>query len=177
MALYIFSDAHLGCGSEPQEAEKIARIRELFELIKQDGDHLVILGDLFDFWFEYKHAIPKEHTDVLLMLRELIQRGIQIDYVSGNHDFWMDDYFERQIGAHLHRDHLEVEYAGQRLFLTPGDGIARADRGYRVLKRIRTGLREVRRGQAGAGFRRGRDRASAYSPAEAIRKRCLHQHR
>lgn len=136
MALYIFSDAHLGCGSEPQEAEKIARIRALFELIKQDGDHLVVLGDLFDFWFEYKHAIPKEHTDVLLMLRELVQRGIQIDYVSGNHDFWMDDYFEKQIGAHLHTNHLELEYAGKRLFLTHGDGIARADRGYRILKRV-----------------------------------------
>jgi UDP-2,3-diacylglucosamine hydrolase len=136
MALYLFSDAHLGCGTGSQELHKIAKIAELFELVKQDGDRLVILGDLFDFWFEYKHAIPKEHTDVLFMLRELVRAGIQVDYVSGNHDFWMDDYFETQIGLTLHQDSLDFEYAGKRLHLTHGDGLAPADRGYRFLKKI-----------------------------------------
>lgn len=136
MALYVFSDAHLGCGTEAQETEKVARIRELFEIVKQDGERLVILGDLFDFWFEYKHAIPKEHTDVLVMLRELVTRGIPVDYVSGNHDFWMGDYFEKQIGVRVHKDTLDFTYAGKRLFLTHGDGLAKADRGYRFLKRI-----------------------------------------
>jgi UDP-2,3-diacylglucosamine hydrolase len=136
MALYIFSDAHLGSGSKELEATKVARIAELFELVKADGDRLVILGDLFDFWFEYKHAIPKEHTDILFMLRDLVRRGIAVDYVSGNHDFWMDSYFEANIGVTLHRDTLELEYAGRRLHLTHGDGLARADRGYRFLKRI-----------------------------------------
>ncbi len=136
MALYIFSDAHLGCGSEDQEREKISRIARLFEKVKQDGDRLIILGDLFDFWFEYKHAIPKEHTDALLMLRDLVRRGIAVDYVSGNHDFWMDDYFESQIGVTLHRDSLDLVYAGRRLHFTHGDGLAKADRGYRFLKRI-----------------------------------------
>ncbi|MEW5795574.1 MAG: UDP-2,3-diacylglucosamine diphosphatase [Candidatus Zixiibacteriota bacterium] len=136
MALYVFSDAHLGCDSPPQEAEKVAKLGELCALVRKDGDRLVILGDLFDFWFEYKHAIPKEHTDVLLMLRDLVKRGIRIDYVSGNHDFWMDDYFERQIGLFLHRDKLDLKHAGLRFHMTHGDGLARADRGYRVLKRV-----------------------------------------
>lgn len=136
MALYIFSDAHLGSGSEELEAHKVAKIAELFERVKQDGDRLVILGDLFDFWFEYKHAIPKEHADVLLMLRGLVQAGIAVDYVSGNHDFWMDDYFETQIGVTLHRDSFDTEYNGKRLHLTHGDGLAKADRGYRFLKKI-----------------------------------------
>jgi len=136
MALYLFSDAHLGCGSEDQETEKVSKIAELFELVKQDGDRLVILGDLFDFWFEYKHAIPKEHTDVLLMLRDLVRRGVTVDYVSGNHDFWMDDYFEKQLGVTLYQDCLDLEYAGKRLHLTHGDGLAKADRGYRFLKKI-----------------------------------------
>ena len=136
MALYVFSDAHLGCGTEAQEAEKVAKIGELFELVARDGDRLVILGDLFDFWFEYKHVIPKEHTDVLLMLRKLVRKGIRVDYVSGNHDFWMDDYFEKQIGVRLHRDKLEIKHAGLRFHLTHGDGLAQADRGYRILKRI-----------------------------------------
>lgn len=136
MALYVFSDAHLGCGSKDQEAHKVAKISSLFDRVKQDGDRLVILGDLFDFWFEYKHAIPKEHTDVLLMLRDLVRRGVTVDYVSGNHDFWMDDYFEKQLGLTLYQDCLDLEYAGKQLHLTHGDGLAKADRGYRFLKRI-----------------------------------------
>lgn len=136
MALYVFSDAHLGCGSEEEENAKVRKIGELIALVRKDGDRLIILGDLFDFWFEYKHAIPKEHTDVLLLLRELVRDGIRVDYVSGNHDFWMDDYFQKQIGVYLHRDILDIKYAGLRLHLTHGDGIAEADGGYRILKRI-----------------------------------------
>jgi len=136
MALYIFSDAHLGSGSKDLETEKVTRIAQLFERVKADGDRLIILGDLFDFWFEYKHAIPKDHHEVLFLLRGLVKAGIKVDYVSGNHDFWMGDYFENQIGVVLHRDHLDLEYAGKRLHLIHGDGLARADRGYRFLKRI-----------------------------------------
>ncbi len=136
MALYIFSDAHLGADSTEKETEKVAKIEALFQLVREDGDRLVILGDLFDFWFEYKHAIPKEHHRVLFLLRGLIERGIKIDYVSGNHDFWMGDYFEKQIGVTLHRDSFNTEYEGKRLHLIHGDGLARADGGYRFLKRI-----------------------------------------
>lgn len=136
MALYLFSDAHLGSGSPAEEADKVARIERLVDLVKADGDRLIILGDLFDFWFEYKHAIPKDHHDVLFMLRSVVKRGITLEYISGNHDFWMGDYFEDQIGAILHRDTLDTEYAGKKLHLTHGDGLAEADRGYRLLKRI-----------------------------------------
>jgi UDP-2,3-diacylglucosamine hydrolase len=136
MALYIFSDAHLGSGSAELEARKVAHIAELAELVKRDGDRLVILGDLFDFWFEYKCAIPKEHTDTLFLLRDLVRRGIRVDYVSGNHDFWMDDYFEKHIGVNVHRDRLDFEYAGRRLHLLHGDGLSPKDRGYRIMKRI-----------------------------------------
>jgi UDP-2,3-diacylglucosamine hydrolase len=136
MAMYIFSDAHLGSASEEKEHEKVTNIRRLFDIVKTDGDRLVILGDLFDFWFEYKHAIPKEYHEVLFMLDELIRHGVKIDYVSGNHDFWMGDFFETRMGIKVHRDSLEMEYDGLRLYLMHGDGLAPADRGYRFLKRI-----------------------------------------
>ena len=100
------------------------------------GDRLVILGDLFDFWFEYKHVIPKEHHRILVMLTELIQQGVRIDYVCGNHDFWMDDFFPNQMGIAVYKDNLDIEYENQRIHLTHGDGLAPADRGYRILKRI-----------------------------------------
>jgi UDP-2,3-diacylglucosamine hydrolase len=136
MPLYIFSDAHLGSQEPDREEVKRQRIADLFDLVRRDGDRLVILGDLFDFWFEYNHAIPKDHHEVIWALTDLVRQGITVDYVSGNHDFWMGDFFTSEVGLQLHRDHLDTEYEGRRLHLIHGDGLAPADRGYRVLKRI-----------------------------------------
>jgi UDP-2,3-diacylglucosamine hydrolase len=136
MALYVFSDAHLGCSSPDKEAEKLSKIRSLVKLVEQDGDRLVILGDLFDFWFEYKYVIPKAYHGVLFLLNDLVDRGIQVDYVSGNHDFWMGDFFDKYLGVHVHRDSFALDYQGRKLLMIHGDGLAPADKGYRILKRI-----------------------------------------
>ena len=136
MALYLFSDAHLGADDEAKETEKRARLSALFDMVEAEADRLVILGDLFDFWFEYKYAIPKGHQWVLCRLSGLVERGIKVDYVSGNHDFWMGDFFETEIGVRLHRDKLDLTYDGLRMHLVHGDGLAPSDRGYRLLKRI-----------------------------------------
>jgi len=136
MALYLFSDAHLGAGSAELEKLKLSRIRALFDLVQTDGDRLIILGDLFDFWFEYRHAIPKDHHRVICWLTSLIDAGIEVDYVSGNHDFWMGSFFAEDVGVRLHRDSLDTEYDGRRIHLTHGDGLAKADGGYRFLKRV-----------------------------------------
>jgi len=136
MALYIFSDAHLGADSDEIEAVKQQKIAQLFDLVRADGDRLIVLGDLFDFWFEYKHAIPKDHHRVLCLLDDLVRHGVQVDYVSGNHDFWMGDFFTTEMGIAVHRDTLDLEYDGKKLHLIHGDGLAKADRGYRFLKRI-----------------------------------------
>lgn len=136
MALYAFSDAHLGCGSKENEENKYQKIAELFEKVKQDGDRLVILGDLFDFWFEYKSAIPKDQFRVLNLLYNLKSNGLQIDYISGNHDFWMGDFFKSQLGITVHRDSFDLEYSGKKIHFIHGDGLSPADKGYRILKKI-----------------------------------------
>ncbi|MEW5993853.1 MAG: UDP-2,3-diacylglucosamine diphosphatase [Candidatus Zixiibacteriota bacterium] len=136
MALYLFSDAHLGADPPDKEAVKLENIGRLFQKVRHDGDRLVILGDLFDFWFEYKYAIPKEYHRMLVLLTDLIDQGIRIDYVTGNHDFWMGDFFPSHLGVPLHRDTYDLEYDGKKLHLVHGDGLAKADRGYRLLKRI-----------------------------------------
>ncbi len=136
MALYIFSDAHLGTGSAESEQKKLSNIARLFELVKADGERLIILGDLFDFWFEYKHVVPKAHFEVLFRLHELCAKGIHVDYISGNHDFWMDDFFEKQLGVTVYRDTMTFDYGGRKFYLLHGDGLAKADSGYRFLKRI-----------------------------------------
>ncbi|MEA2030597.1 MAG: UDP-2,3-diacylglucosamine diphosphatase [candidate division Zixibacteria bacterium] len=136
MALYIFSDAHLGCGTPEEERLKRDKISTLFAKIMADGNRLIILGDLFDFWFEYRYTIPKEHHDILFMLNGLVEHGIKVDYVSGNHDFWMGDFFEKQMRMNVYRDFLNIQYEGKNLHLIHGDGLAASDRGYRFLKRI-----------------------------------------
>lgn len=136
MPLYIFSDLHLGAGTADEEARKLSRFTQLLEIVRADGDRLIILGDLFDFWFEYEHLIPKHHFQVLRMLADLKEKGIAIDYVSGNHDFWLSDFFEKQLGIPVHRDELVIDYDGRKLFCLHGDGLAKADTGYRLLKKI-----------------------------------------
>jgi len=136
MALYIFSDAHLGSNDSAKEIVKAKKIDEFFRLVQSDGERLVILGDLFDFWFEYKYAIPKAHHRVLFLLHQLRDNGVEIDYISGNHDFWMGNFFEKELGITVYRDFLDMSYEGKKLHLIHGDGLAKKDRGYRIMKRI-----------------------------------------
>lgn len=136
MALYIFSDAHLGATDSTNEEQRLQKISELFELIKEDGDRLIILGDLFDFWFEYENAIPNEYMKMLTMLAELRKGNVKIDYVAGNHDFWMGDFFPTQMGIEIYRDEFELTYQGRRIHLLHGDGLAKRDVGYRILKKV-----------------------------------------
>lgn len=136
MALYIFSDAHLGSTELEGEDKKYQKISQLFELIKKDGDHLVILGDLFDFWFEYKNAIPNEYMKMLSLLGDLKNHGVKIDYVCGNHDFWMGDFFPTQMEIPIYKDEFELVYADRKIFFIHGDGISKNDSGYRLLKKV-----------------------------------------
>lgn len=136
MALFVFSDAHLGSGLAADEQRKQEKLSELFALIERDGDRVIILGDLFDFWFEYEDLIPKAHFGVLHQLQKLRDKGIGIEYVSGNHDFWMLDFFQKHMGIPVIPDRMETTYGALRLLLIHGDGLAKADGGYRLLKRI-----------------------------------------
>jgi len=136
MAIYFFSDAHLGENDKEREKGKLEKIYAFLEMVKNDGEKLFILGDLFDFWFEYKHAIPKEHLKVVFKLAALVEDGIEVHYISGNHDFWLGNFLSREAGITIHRDYLKIDEQGKKLFLIHGDGISPSDKGYRVLKKI-----------------------------------------
>ncbi|MFQ5606928.1 MAG: UDP-2,3-diacylglucosamine diphosphatase, partial [Candidatus Zixiibacteriota bacterium] len=135
-SLFVFSDAHLGANDSVTEALKSARISDLLALVKERGSRLVILGDLFDFWFEYKNAIPKQQLRVIFRLADLVESGIPVDYVSGNHDFWLGDFLTVEAGIRIHRDEFELSEQGQRLFFVHGDGLAPQDWKYRIVKRV-----------------------------------------
>jgi len=136
MAVYFFSDAHLGAAEKSREKTKLEKLSGLFDLVKTDGSRLYILGDLFDFWFEYKHAIPKEHLRVVFQLAALVEAGIEVHYITGNHDFWLGGFLSREAGITIHRDFLEITEDGRKIFLIHGDGLSPGDWKYRILKRI-----------------------------------------
>lgn len=139
MAVYFFSDVHLGASDKKRENIKLEKLYSLFDLIRADAKNdtkIYILGDLFDFWFEYKHAIPKEHLQVVFKLAGMIENGIEVHYISGNHDFWLGEFLEKEVGLTIHRDHYEVTEDNRRLFMIHGDGLSPSDWKYRILRRI-----------------------------------------
>ena len=132
--VYFISDAHLGSGLNHD-----FRVRTLVEFlvrVREDASHLYVLGDLFDFWFEYRHAIPKGHFRVLRALAEVVEAGVQVSYLGGNHDFWCGTYVSREVGMEVHQHPIEVQHQGRRLFLAHGDGLGPGDTGYRILKAV-----------------------------------------
>ena len=135
MAVFFFSDAHLGSDDPAGEKIKLEKLFAFLEMVEKTGQKLYILGDLFDFWFEYKTAIPKQHLSVVCKLATLTEKGIPIHYITGNHDFWLGDFLSREVGITIHRDKVETTEDGQRLFLIHGDGLSPADWKYRVFVR------------------------------------------
>jgi UDP-2,3-diacylglucosamine hydrolase len=137
MATYFFfSDAHLGASHRQDESRRQQRVIEFLDYARQHGGGLFIVGDLFDFWVEYRHAIPKRNFAVFAKLHELRNAGMPIDYVAGNHDLWMDDFLRREIGLAIHENEVVRNLCGYRTYIIHGDGVAKNDGGYRFLKRI-----------------------------------------
>ena len=117
MKIYFASDAHLGARfhKDPLAIEK--KLVRWLDSIKEDASAIWFLGDLFDYWYEYKYVVPKGHVRFLGKLAELADRGIEIHIFIGNHDIWMFDYLPKEIGAIIHRDTLTVDLLGKRFFL------------------------------------------------------------
>ncbi len=108
---------------------------------------MVIVGDLFDFWYEYKHVIPKKFFWLYVRLRELVDAGIAVDYIAGNHDFYQGEFFSDSVGVAVYQDGFSEEIGGKKFLVIHGDGLAMRDGGYRTLRRIlrnRTAQRLIR---------------------------------
>ncbi|MBS1271933.1 MAG: UDP-2,3-diacylglucosamine hydrolase [Candidatus Marinimicrobia bacterium] len=134
--LYFISDLHFHVDPTPQDAEKLRRFRALSRRIIADEGVLYIVGDLYDFWFEYKYAIPRHHLGVLWIISELAEAGTEIHYLTGNHDYWIGEFWEKDMGVHIHQAPIETSYADKRFWICHGDGVLADDRGYRILKKI-----------------------------------------
>ena len=135
-AAYFLSDAHLGAEPHEREAPRERALHEFLTSLIGRASHLFIAGDLFDFWFEYAHAIPRRHFATLAVLRELRRAGIEITYLNGNHDFWLGPFLSRELGIATRQDAIEIALQGRRIWLHHGDGLLGGDLGYKVLKRV-----------------------------------------
>jgi UDP-2,3-diacylglucosamine hydrolase len=128
----VVSDSHLGAAS----AASTAAFHEFLTLVPNLGDHLVINGDLFDFWFEYRSVIPRAAFQTLVLLRRVRDAGVAITLTGGNHDRWGGKFFEEELGAAFHPDGAELRLAGWRTWLAHGDGLVEQHWGGRLLHRV-----------------------------------------
>lgn len=129
------SDAHF---RTPQDAPSAQREEMLIQLIQKEGllQHLFLLGDIFDFWFEYRDVVPKGYVRLFAFLQELNAQGTQIHYFIGNHDMWVEDYFQELFGAKIYADPQLLLINGRRCFVGHGDGLGGKQRRYLLIKRI-----------------------------------------
>lgn len=136
MAIYFVSDFH--CGAPwIADPEKQTRLFSGFaDSIKPTAEYLYIIGDLFDFWFEYRDGFPDRHPVITAKLKELSGAGTKIVFIGGNHDWWAGRTFISLTGAEVAKSDIEATHYGQRLYLGHGDGIAHADWAYRILRRV-----------------------------------------
>jgi len=139
--LYFASDFHLGLPSFLASRERELCIVQWLDSIKDDAAELFLMGDVFDFWFEYKTVIPKGYTRFLGKLAELTDAGVKLYLFKGNHDMWMFDYFEKEFGATIITNELVIERGGKKFYLHHGDGLGPGDSKYKFLKKFfRSGL-------------------------------------
>jgi UDP-2,3-diacylglucosamine hydrolase len=136
MAAFFFSDVHLGLGSRQKEKAKENGLLAFLDEIRPDTEELFIVGDLFDFWFDYATVIPRGYHRTLAALQAFTDAGKPVHYLIGNHDCWMKDFFETEIGVVLHRDPFEMAVQGRRIFIHHGDGLAENDTGYRLIRPV-----------------------------------------
>ena len=134
--LYFVSDVHLGRGPPKAEAQKRERLIGLMDRVQEAGGSLYILGDLFDFWFEYRTVIPRAAFGILARLEGLAAAGVPVRYLGGNHDFWLCDFLARETGVEVLEDGALVSAQNQTLRLFHGDGLGPGDTGYKILKRV-----------------------------------------
>ncbi|NQY66422.1 MAG: UDP-2,3-diacylglucosamine diphosphatase [Flavobacteriales bacterium] len=134
--IYFASDFHLGIPSHTESLIREKKIVAWLEDIRKDAEAIYLMGDLFDFWFEYKYVIPKGFTRLLGKIAELTDAGIEINFFIGNHDMWCFDYFKYELGLNIFRNPISIDLNGKRFYLAHGDGLGPKDYKYKFLKKI-----------------------------------------
>jgi UDP-2,3-diacylglucosamine hydrolase len=134
--IYFLSDFHLGAPDYASSLDREKLVVKFLDEIKNEASVIFILGDLFDFWYEYKKVVPKGFVRILGKLAELTDSGIIIHFFVGNHDMWMNGYFEKELNIQVYHDVQEFEFNGKNFLIGHGDGLGPGDRRYKFMKKI-----------------------------------------
>lgn len=134
--IYFLSDFHLGVPNEKASREREIKIVDWLESILPDVEELYILGDVFDFWFEYKHVVPRGYVRLLGKLAQIADAGVPIHFFTGNHDMWAFDYLTKEIGLKIYRKPISRIIGGKKFYIGHGDGLGPGDKGYKFIKKV-----------------------------------------
>ena len=134
--VYFLSDAHLGSLAIEHRRTQERRLVNFLDSIKHKASAVYLLGDMFDFWYEFKTVVPKGYTRFLGKLSELTDLGVEVHFFIGNHDIWCGDYLETECGVILHREPMTTEICGKEFYLAHGDGLGDRDTGFKLLRTL-----------------------------------------
>lgn len=136
--IYFSSDNHLGAPTREESRKREKKFVAWLDLIKEDAAEIFLLGDLFDFWFEYKHVVPKGFVRTLGKLAEIRDSGIPVHFFVGNHDLWMNNYFEQELNIPVYHEPKKFIFQEKKFFIGHGDGLGPGDKGYKRMKKVFT---------------------------------------
>ncbi len=134
--IYFLSDFHLGAPNHASSLEREKMLVQFLDDIKKDATEIFLVGDMFDFWYEYRRVVPKGYVRLLGKLAELSDAGIVMHFFVGNHDMWMRDYFQKELNIRVYFQPEEIERSGKKFLIGHGDGLGPGDHGYKRLKKI-----------------------------------------
>ncbi len=134
--IYFLSDFHLGAPDAVTSLQREKKIIAFLNEIVADAEQIFILGDLFDFWFEYKKVVPKGYVRILGKLAEITDSGIPVHFFVGNHDMWMKDYFQKELNIPVYFEPIPFTFNGKKFLLGHGDGLGPGDHGYKFIKKV-----------------------------------------
>ena len=132
--IYFAADVHLGLDADTNASERENVFVQWLDKIKTDAKAIFLLGDIFDFWFEYHDVVPKGYFKFLTTLHQLVEKGVKIYYFTGNHDMWVKDYFTRELNITVFRQQMPFLVNGKRCLIGHGDGLGPKDCGYKFIK-------------------------------------------
>ncbi|MEZ4986866.1 MAG: UDP-2,3-diacylglucosamine diphosphatase [Saprospiraceae bacterium] len=133
---YFASDFHLGIQGRLSSIERERQLVRWLDQVSQDADAIYLVGDIFDFWFEYRHAAPRGYVRLLGKLAAIRDKGIPVYLFTGNHDMWMFDYLSQELDVPIFRQPVVHELYGKQCFIGHGDGLGPGDHGYKLLKKV-----------------------------------------
>jgi UDP-2,3-diacylglucosamine hydrolase len=134
--IYFASDFHLGAPNYESSLAREKRIVAWLDEVKTDAAEIFLIGDVFDFWFEYKRAIPKGFVRLQGKIAEITDSGIPVHWFIGNHDMWIFDYIPKELGVKMYKTEIEREFFGKKFMIGHGDGLGPGDRGYKFIKKV-----------------------------------------